>query len=124
MKQLHATTEVVLRVMAGEASFDAGLAAVVAYQRRFNGPLSAYWKRRGFTTEQPTAGEVPAVMTDLFRSVRLTSSEAEPTMVFRTSGTTSGARGEHWRLRQRPTTREPPVTLPRWYCPAANGVGL
>ena len=44
------------------------------------------------------AGEVPAVMTDLFRSVRLTSSEAEPTMVFRTSGTTSGARGEHWRL--------------------------
>ena len=98
MKQLHATTEVVLRVMAGEASFDAGLAAVVAYQRRFNGPLSAYWKRRGFTTEQPAAGEVPAVMTDLFRSVRLTSSEAEPTMVFRTSGTTSGARGEHWRL--------------------------
>lgn len=98
VKQLQATTEVVLRVMAGEASFDAGLAAVVAYQRQFNGPLSAYWKRRGFTTEQPTAGEVPAVMTDLFRSVRLTSGEAEPTMVFRTSGTTSGARGEHWRL--------------------------
>lgn len=84
--------------MAGEASFDEGLAAVVAYQRRFNGPLAAYWQRRGFTTEQPRAGEVPAVMTDLFRSVRLTSSEAEPTMVFRTSGTTSGARGEHWRL--------------------------
>ena len=84
--------------MAGEASFEEGLAAVVAYQRRFNGPLAAYWQRRGFTTEQPTAGEVPAVLTDLFRSVRLTSSEAEPTMVFRTSGTTSGARGEHWRL--------------------------
>jgi hypothetical protein len=98
VKQLQATTEVVLRVMAGEASFEEGLAAVVAYQRRFNGPLAAYWQRRGFTTEQPTAGEVPAVMTDLFRSVRLTSSEAEPTMVFRTSGTTSGARGEHWRL--------------------------
>ena len=98
MKQLQATTEVVLRVMAGEASFDEGLAEVVAYQRRFNGPLAAYWRRRGFTSERPQAGEVPAVMTDLFRSVRLTSSEAEPTMVFRTSGTTSGTRGEHWRL--------------------------
>lgn len=98
MKQLHATMEVVLRVMTGEASFDEGLAAVVAYQRKFNGPLSAYWRRRGFTSEQPQEGEVPAVMTDLFRSIRLTSSEAEPTMVFRTSGTTSGARGEHWRL--------------------------
>ena len=98
MKQFRATTEVVLRVMAGEATFDEGLAAVVGYQRAFNEPLAAYWRRRGFTAERPQAGEVPAVMTDLFRSVRLTSSEAEPALVFRTSGTTSGARGEHWRL--------------------------
>lgn len=101
VKQLDAATEVVLRVIRGEAPFEEGLAAVVAYQRRFNGPLAAYWARRGFTTERPAAEEVPAVMTDLFRSVRLTSSEAEPTAVFRTSGTTSGARGEHWRLSTR-----------------------
>ena len=98
MKQLRATTEIVLRVMEGGATFEEGLAAVVAYQRAFNLPLAAYWARRGFTTTNPRAEEVPAVMTDLFRTVRLTSTEAEPRAVYRTSGTTSGARGEHWRL--------------------------
>lgn len=79
-------------------SFDAVLGDVVRYQQQFNPALARYWKGRGFDAFRDNPADVPAVPTDVFRHVRLASTEAGPTRVFRTSGTTSGARGEHWRL--------------------------
>jgi hypothetical protein len=79
-------------------SFDAVLGDVVRYQQQFNPALARYWAGRGFDAFRDNPADVPAVPTDVFRYVRLVSSEAEPTRVFRTSGTTHGARGEHWRL--------------------------
>lgn len=75
---------------------------VVRYQKRHNPKLSAYWKGRGFEGENLTSSdEIPAVPTDVFRHMPLVSNEAPAQGVFRTSGTTSGARGEHFYLSTR-----------------------
>lgn len=86
-----------------EEPFESLLHRVVTYQARHNAALREWWKLRGFAPEAFTSGsvapeDVPAVPTDVFRHVRLVSDEREPSLVFRTSGTTSGTRGEHWRL--------------------------
>lgn len=102
MKQLREVEEVVLRVIEGRLPFEEGLAAVCRYQARTNDPLAAFWRRRGFDASRvASAGEVPAVATEVFTQVRLVSSEAPVARVFRTSGTTSGARGEHHRISTR-----------------------
>jgi hypothetical protein len=74
--------------------FDAVLQRVIGYQRAWNDHLDRFWTGRGFVEGSPV-WTVPAVPTEVFRHVRLVSSEREPATVFRTSGTTSGARGEH-----------------------------
>ncbi len=74
------------------------LNAVVSYQRRWNSSLDRFWAGRGFEGMALSAAEVPAVPTDVFRDVKLCSSERAAARVFRTSGTMSGKRGEHWKL--------------------------
>lgn len=72
---------------------------ILRYQARFNPPLQAYWQSRGFdATRAFEIHDVPAVPTDVFRYVELCSHEAPARGVFRTSGTTSGARGQHFYL--------------------------
>ena len=74
------------------------LNAVVDYQRAWNEPLSRFWSSRGFVGRAQSPSDVPPVATDVFRQIRLTSAERKPVATFRTSGTTSGARGEHHKL--------------------------
>lgn len=82
-----------------EFPFQKFLQKVVRYQKRHNPKLAAYWKGRGFDGENLTSSdEIPAVPTDVFRHMPLVSNEAPTKGVFRTSGTTSGARGEHFYL--------------------------
>lgn len=82
--------------------FDDLLRDIVSYQGRHNPQLAAFWKGRGFDSERFTSyAQIPAVPTDVFRHMRLVSNEAPPAGVFRTSGTTSGARGEHFYLSTR-----------------------
>lgn len=88
----------VLDAIAGTLPFQDALAQVVAYQRAWNPGLRKFWEARGFVATHPHPAEIPAVPTDAFRHARLVSTESPPSRVFRTSGTTSGARGEHWRL--------------------------
>lgn len=79
--------------------FDARIVDILRYQDRFNTPLREFWRARGFDPAQDfSLDDVPAVPTDVFRFVELCSEEAPPTGVFRTSGTTSGARGQHFHL--------------------------
>lgn len=80
----------------GEFPFDELLARIVRYQWERIPVLRQYWESRGFSPEHVfTANDVPGVPTDVFRHVQLVSNEAPVTKIFRTSGTTSGARGEH-----------------------------
>jgi hypothetical protein len=95
---LRATESTVREVMAGRTSFEAGLGAVVAYQRAHNPRLAAWWTRRGFDGDIDDWRCVPGVPTDVFRYAPLVSHEAPVSRVYRTSGTTHGARGEHHRI--------------------------
>lgn len=105
--------------MSGSVSFSSALTSVVRYQAAHVPALSRYWARRGFDGvafdgELPKAAdEIPAVPTDVFRHVRLVSEEggASPATVFRTSGTTSGARGEAYRV----STRAYDAGAVRWF---------
>lgn len=102
---MHALRELEERVLAYiddpvSATFDEVAARVVDYQRRWNPRLKDFWDQRGFV-ETIDADEIPAVPTDVFRYVRLISTEGEARTMFRTSGTTSGSRGESPRLSTR-----------------------
>ena len=60
------------------------------------------------------AGDAPAVPTDAFKVARVsTFPEAETPVVFRTSGTTIGARGAHW-LRDVGTYDQGALAFGRW----------
>ncbi len=99
--ELNDLDNLVLRFIADPdwMAFDDVRLRVAQYQARWNRPLSAFWKRRGYDPHSARPDELPpAVPTDVFRSVRLRSEQADDHRVFRTSGTTSGARGEHHRL--------------------------
>lgn len=79
--------------------FEDLLREIVSYQGRHNPQLAAFWKGRGFDSARFTScSQIPAVPTDVFRHMPLVSNEAPSAGVFRTSGTTSGARGEHFFL--------------------------
>lgn len=98
---LDDTEALVLDVIRGQRPFVDGLRAVVAYQRAWNPALNQYWQQHGFDVAPTRPGEVPAVPTDVFRHARIASRERPPNRVFRTSGTTSGARGEAFRISTR-----------------------
>jgi Acyl-protein synthetase, LuxE len=60
------------------------------------------------------AGQAPAVPTDAFKVARVSAfPEAETPVVFRTSGTTVGARGAHW-LRDVSTYDQGAIAFGRW----------
>jgi hypothetical protein len=83
--------------MRGEATegFDALAADIGWFQVRHVAAVGRLARAR--RTERPrSAGEIPAIPTDVFRYARVAAHEAsEDVAVFRTSGTTSGARGQH-----------------------------
>ncbi len=64
-------------------------------QLEANAPYRSFCEKRGVTPEDiHTYRDIPAVPTDVFKHVRLTTAD-EPVRTFRTSGTTLGRRGEH-----------------------------
>lgn len=78
-----------------DARFDAHVRAIFAHQHAHNKPYRAFCEGRGVSPDAvKTWRDVPAVPTDVFKHVRLTSAEA-PVRTFHTSGTTQGARGAH-----------------------------
>ena len=80
----------------------AALRDVVRYQHRHNPALARFWDLRGFDPSGDIDPDlIPAVPTDVFRHVRLASDEAPARVTFRTSGTTSGQRGEHHHISTR-----------------------
>ena len=103
MNELRALEDRVLSFMESghDHEFLATLNALVAYQRAWNPRLAAFWHERGFAASPAASHDVPAVPTDVFRYVELHSTEAPVRHTFRTSGTTSGARGQSSRLSTR-----------------------
>lgn len=81
----------------GHLPIEEAAAAVVAYQRDHIPALRAFWDRRGFTETSPPL-TAPGVPTDVFKHATLVSDEAPPSITFRTSGTTVGARGQSPRI--------------------------
>lgn len=82
--------------------FEILLKDIVRYQGKRNAPLQGFWASKGFdSTTFQRPNDIPAVPTDVFRYVDLISNEAPASGVFRTSGTTSGARGQHFHLSTR-----------------------
>lgn len=78
-----------------EARRDALLARIAAFQAEHCAPFSRLSRARKARFDQGPDGW-PALPTDVFRHARVAvHEEAEDVQVFRTSGTTSGARGEH-----------------------------
>lgn len=72
---------------------------VLRYQWEHVSTLRRYWQERGIEDIDAVAlNDLVAVPADVFRYVELVSDEGPPTGVFRTSGTTSGARGQHLHL--------------------------
>lgn len=69
---------------------------IITYQRKWNAPLAAFWRKKNFLTKAFSPDDVPAVPTDVFKFVKLATSELSTPIVFRTSGTTLGDRGAHW----------------------------
>jgi hypothetical protein len=60
-----------------------------------NAPYRSFCQKRGVDPDSITSyRDIPAVPTDVFKHVRLTTTD-EPVRTFRTSGTTLGERGEH-----------------------------
>jgi hypothetical protein len=78
-----------------ERERDALLAELAAFQRAHVAPFARLWAARGASFERGPDGW-PALPTDVFRFARVSVfSPGGDVRVFRTSGTTSGARGEH-----------------------------
>lgn len=72
---------------------------VLRYQWEHVPTLRRYWQERGVEDIETLAlDQLVAVPADVFRYVELVSNEGPPTGAFRTSGTTSGARGQHLHL--------------------------
>lgn len=93
---LRTTADFVDALETSPYPFDTILRRIVHYQWKHNPTLRRYWESKGFQpTDTIRPADVPAVPTDVFRFAKLVSEEAPAPYVFRTSGTTSGARGEH-----------------------------
>jgi hypothetical protein len=77
--------------------FEALAADIARFQARRVTPIARLARARGFAADGPfDPGAIPAVPTDVFRFARVAAHPPEADVaVFRTSGTTSGARGEH-----------------------------
>lgn len=99
MSEFRRVERAVIEVIEGERPYMSGLREVVTYQEKWNENLRRYWAERSFaSTDLETPSDVPAVPSDVFRHIQLVSSELKVARIYRTSGTTSGARGEHHRF--------------------------
>lgn len=79
-----------------DAQFDAWAKRLFAFQFEHNAPYRNFCDGRGVSPDTVSGyRDIPSVPTDVFKHVSLTTSQGEPERVFRTSGTTQGARGEH-----------------------------
>lgn len=97
---LHARARTFIETsMRGEPSepFDALAADIARFQIERVAPVGRLARTRGLDISSPLSIDaVPALPTDVFRFTRVSAHSAEHDVaVFRTSGTTSGARGEH-----------------------------
>ncbi len=80
----------------GEGEFTALALALFSYQRAHNVPFGRYCGSLG-VGEVSSWAEIPAVATEVYRHAALFCGPLEEAgHVFRTSGTTSGARGQHF----------------------------
>lgn len=78
-----------------DTQFDALARALFSYQYNHNTAYRSYCETTGVTPENITSWrEIPAVPTDAFKYVHLTSAQ-NVVRTFRTSGTTADARGQH-----------------------------
>ncbi|AWV90940.1 hypothetical protein [Bradymonas sediminis] len=78
-----------------DAKFNDFAREIFRVQFAQNEPYRKFCQKRGIGPDDIASyRDIPAVPTDVFKHVRLTVAE-EPVRVFRTSGTTLGARGEH-----------------------------
>lgn len=97
------------RVVAGDAGddFDDIACDLARYQAITNPAMARRLRARGIASVAlRSASDIPAIPTDAFRLTRVAAHAKErDARVFRTSGTTSGARGEHF-LRTLATYRE------------------
>jgi hypothetical protein len=99
--ELHARISGVLRDRSPSSTeLDELLGDVAAYQARTNPVFARLCRARrvDFTRRRLAPDEWPAVPTDVFRHARVATypDATEDIRVFRTSGTTSGARGAHF----------------------------
>ncbi|MBK8251353.1 MAG: acyl-protein synthetase [Polyangiaceae bacterium] len=80
-----------------EDTFDALATDIARFQFQHVKPVSRLAKARGISLNAPfETSQIPAVPTDVFRYTRVAAHDAsDDAALFRTSGTTSGARGEH-----------------------------
>ena len=77
------------------SSFDTWSRRVFAHQFEHNAPYQRFCQGRGVTPDSLKHWrDIPAVPTDVFKHVDLTTG-GEPERVFRTSGTTTDRRGQH-----------------------------
>ena len=118
------TEDAVLRAQATGHGIGDALRLVVAYQRRHIPALARYWQQRGFDDPPERPEDIPPVPTDVFQHVRLVSDEAEPTRVFRTSGTTGTRRGEAWRISTRAYDAGARAQFKRLVLPDRNRIGV
>jgi hypothetical protein len=85
-------------IQRGQGQFNDLALALFDYQHRHNDNLRAYCQRMGVSPGGVAHwGQLPTVPTDVFRYLPLFCGDPrEARHVFRTSGTTSGARGQHF----------------------------
>jgi hypothetical protein len=93
---LHARVRAFIAGAEGE-SFDAIAADIARFQIERVSPVRRLARARGvIAAEIREAAQIPAVPTDVFRFARVAAhAPEEDVAIFRTSGTTSGARGQH-----------------------------
>lgn len=96
-ERLHARCRALIESLAHGGRDDHGrdalLSEIASWQRQELAPYARLWRARG---ARDAALGFPAMPTDVFRVTRLAAhEEGQDLRTFRTSGTTSGARGAH-----------------------------
>jgi len=99
-QDLHARAHALIASLVGGArnddARDALLCDLLSRQRRLVAPYARLCRHHGVSDDTSNVDAYPALPTDVFRYARVATHEAaQDVRVFRTSGTTSGARGQH-----------------------------
>lgn len=99
-QDLHARVHALIASLAGgsrnDDARDSLLCELLSRQRRLVAPYARLCRHHGVSDDTSNVDAYPALPTDVFRYARVATHEtAQDVRVFRTSGTTSGARGQH-----------------------------